>query len=234
VSASVTMTSVARSGKQRAKDAAHAAVRPVVRLLLRLRVAPDVMSLAGLLLSLLSGLMFMGGHFRTAALWGLAAAACDLLDGELARASGQTTPFGAFLDSTLDRVAEGALLGGIAAFYITHLVALNEDPALRIEEAARGLLPITWALAALIAGVALVGSFLVSYTRARAEGLGIDCRVGWFERPERLVLVLGAALFGVGRVMMAALLLLCVLSWWTAAQRVIHVWRHSGTPGEER
>jgi phosphatidylglycerophosphate synthase len=79
-----------------------------------------------------------------------------------------------------------------------------------------------------------VGSFLVSYTRARAEGLGIDCKVGWFERPERLLLILGAALFGVGRVMMAALLLLCALSWWTAAQRVIHVWRHSAAAGGER
>ena len=92
-------------------------------------------------------------------------------------------------------------------------------------ELQRDLEPGTWARVALIAVLALVGSFLVSYTRARAEGLGIPCSVGWFERPERLVLLIAAGAFGVGRVMPAALLLLTLLSFATAAQRVAHVWK---------
>jgi phosphatidylglycerophosphate synthase len=123
------------------------------------------------------------------------------------------------------------VLGGLAAYYVTHLVSLAEDPMLRLEEADRGLLPLTWALAGLTAVAALVGSFLVSYTRARAEGLGLECKVGWFERPERLVLVVVAAAFGVGPVMMAALLLLTLLSWWTAVQRLLHVWRATRAVG---
>jgi CDP-diacylglycerol--glycerol-3-phosphate 3-phosphatidyltransferase len=85
-----------------------------------------------------------------------------------------------------------------------------------------------------------VGSFLVSYTRARAEGLGLDCRIGWFERPERVVLLIIGAAFGVGNVMSIALMLLAVLSFATAGQRVLHVWKHtrvevpgSRDPGEE-
>ncbi len=185
------------------------------------------MTVAGLGLASTAGLLFFFGQFRQAALWALAAGACDLLDGELARQSGKGSTFGAFLDSTLDRIGEALLLAGIAGFYITHLVRLAEEPELRLEEAARGLVPWTWALAGWVTLAALVGSFMVSYTRARAEGLGLQCRVGWLERPERMALIVLPALFGVGRVMMVGLLLLTVLSWWTAGQRIRHVWRAS-------
>jgi CDP-diacylglycerol--glycerol-3-phosphate 3-phosphatidyltransferase len=178
-------------------------------------------------------MVFLTGNFRAGALWTLGAGLCDLLDGEVAREGGRGTRFGAFLDSTLDRVAEAATLAGIAGFYVSHLVVLAEDPTLRVEELQRGLEPITWALAAITAVGALAGSFLVSYTRARAEGLGLECRVGWFERPERLLLIVIAGLFGVGPVMMVALLLLTALTWWTAAQRVVHVWKSTRTPGGE-
>ena len=80
------------------------------------------------------------------------------------------------------------VLIGLAGFYFMHLHDLAHDPAQVLEELARGLEPRTWAVLALTAMLALLGSFLVSYTRARAEGLGIECKVGWFERPERLVL----------------------------------------------
>jgi len=85
----------------------------------------------------------------------------------------------------------------------------------------------------MVAVLALVGSFMVSYTRARAEGLGLECRVGWFERPERLVLLIIAGLFKIFWIMSAALLLLAVLSFWTAIQRVRHVWRITRGPGQD-
>ena len=133
--------------------------------------------------------------------------------------------FGAFLDSTLDRFAEGIVLMGLAGFYLFHLVELVHDPRRVFEDLGRGLEPSTWARVSLLAMLAMIGSFLVSYTRARAEGLGIECRVGWFERPERLLLIMIAGAFGVGRVMSGALLVLAVLSFTTAGQRVVHVWK---------
>jgi CDP-diacylglycerol--glycerol-3-phosphate 3-phosphatidyltransferase len=87
---------------------------------------------------------------------------------------------------------------------------------------------------ALTAVLAIIGSFLVSYTRARAEGLGLECKVGWFERPERTVLLIVAGLFGVGPVMPGALLLLVLLSFATAAQRVAHVWKITRGAGLDR
>ena len=86
---------------------------------------------------------------------------------------------------------------------------------------------------ALTAVVALVGSFMVSYTRARAEGLGLECRVGWFERPERMALLVVAGLFGGRPVMPAALLLLAILSFTTAAQRAAHVWKITRAAGRD-
>jgi CDP-diacylglycerol--glycerol-3-phosphate 3-phosphatidyltransferase len=151
----------------------------------------------------------------------------DTLDGRYSRMSGKGTTFGAFLDSTLDRIGESLVLGGLAGFYVRHLVELASQPTLVMQELARGLEPVTWAVVGFTAILALIGSFMVSYTRARAEGLGLSCKVGWFERPERMVLLILAAFFGVGPVMPAALLLLAVLSFATAAQRVAHVWKHT-------
>jgi CDP-diacylglycerol--glycerol-3-phosphate 3-phosphatidyltransferase len=85
-----------------------------------------------------------------------------------------------------------------------------------------------------MAALALVGSFMVSYTRARAEGLGLDCKVGWFERPERLVLLMVAGLLRVFWAMSAALLLLAALSFATAAQRVAHVYRNTRHAGMDQ
>jgi phosphatidylglycerophosphate synthase len=125
------------------------------------------------------------------------------------------------------------MLAGLAGFYIINLVELALDPMLVAQQVSRGLEPRTWAAVALTAVVALVGSFMVSYTRARAEGLGLDCKVGWFERPERLALVIVAGLFGVGPVMPGALLVLAILSFATATQRVVHVWKNTRAAGRD-
>ena len=216
------------SAKERLEGAARAVTGPLATRLVRLGIRPDHLTAAGLLLSLGAGLAFFEGSFRWGALLAAVAGVCDILDGQMARLSGRVSRFGAFLDSTLDRVAEAAVLGGIAGFYVGHLVDLTVDPARAVEEISRGLDPAVWERVGLVAILALVGSFLVSYTRARAEGLGIECKVGWFERPERLVLIIAAAAFGVSRAMPAALIVLTVLSFATAAQRAVHVWKKTG------
>ena len=211
--------------KDRLRDLAHAALRPVVLALVGAGVGPDAVSIAGLGLSVVAGLSYFEGAFRVGSLMLLLAGLCDLLDGEIARARKSVSVFGAFLDSTLDRLADGALLLGIAGFYLANLVELAHSPGRVLAELSRGLEPRTWAVVALTAMVAGVGSFLVSYTRARAEGLGLECKVGWFERPERMLLLMIAGFFGVGPAMPGALLLLAVLSFVTAGQRIRHVHR---------
>jgi len=227
--------------KDRVRQVAHTGLGPLVRLLARGRVGPDMLTVAGLVLSLGAAVLFLAGGFQWAALLLAVGGLCDLLDGEVARERNVASTFGAFLDSTLDRLGEAIVLTGIAGFYVFHLVQLVADPSQVQAELDRGLeSPRTWFFAALTAVLALVGSFLVSYTRARAEGLGLDCRIGWFERPERVVLLIIGAAFGVGNVMSIALMLLAVLSFATAGQRVLHVWKHSRVevpgsrdPGEE-
>ncbi len=147
-----------------------------------------------------------------AALVFIASGLVDSLDGLVARHQGRATTFGAFLDSTLDRLAEGVILGAIG-------ITLAQD----------GL---DWALGACF--VALTASFLVSYARARAEGLGIaGSSGGLMGRPERLVIV-GAALFlgGVGDVMPVLMAVLAALSLITAGHRVALVWSASDGRGE--
>ena len=234
----------ARPGlKRRLQHGARAATAPAVGLLVRLDVRPDHVTVAGLVLGLLSGFAFFAGHPGSGALVLLLAGLCDVLDGELARRTGVVSRFGAFLDSTLDRFSEAAVLWGVAGFYVTNLmgswrklaalveqVGLGEvDPALAVV-IMRGLIePVTWAGVTMVSVLALIGSFMVSYTRARAEGLGLDCKVGWFERPERMaLLIVGGLVTGVAGkfwAMPLALLLLAVLSLGTAAQRMAHVYR---------
>jgi CDP-diacylglycerol--glycerol-3-phosphate 3-phosphatidyltransferase len=164
----------------------------------------------------------------------LLAGLCDILDGELARRAGLASRFGAFLDSTLDRLSEALVLLGILGFYLRNLYALVLHPERALLQISTGLEPLTWAVMAFTAALALVGSFMVSYTRARAEGLGLDCKVGWFERPERLVLLVVAGLLRVFWAMSAALLLLAILSFATAAQRVAHVHRNTRRAGNDQ
>jgi len=219
--------------KDRLKDLAHAGLAPVVRVLAGLGLRADHLTVGGLVISVGAGFAYFDGKFRLGALLLLLAGLCDILDGELARRSGKTSRFGAFLDSTLDRLAEAAVLVGIAGFYVRNLFALVFQPELVLEQIAQQLEPATWAVLAVTAMLALVGSFMVSYTRARAEGLGLDCKVGWFERPERLVLLILAGALQVFWAMSIALLLLTLLSFVTATQRVLHVHRITRGSGHD-
>jgi len=220
--------------KERARRGAHAVLDPVVAGLAGIGVTPDHVTVAGVVLSLAAAIAFFEGAFRLGGLILALSGVCDILDGQLARRRGTPSRFGAFFDSTLDRFADGLVLAGLAGFYMVHLLDLVLDPKQAVFELARGLEPRTWAVVSLTAIVALIGSFMVSYTRARAEGLGLECKVGWFERPERMLLLIVAALFGVGPVMPGALLILAVLSFVTAWQRVAHVWKITRGAGSDR
>ena len=219
--------------KERLKRLAHVAFDPLVGALAGLGIKPDHLTVLGFALSLVAGLEFAVGAFRVAASLATVAGACDILDGQLARRGGLQSKFGAFFDSTLDRIAEAGMLVGITWFYLFNLVDMVVDPERVVANLQHGLEPVTWAVIALLAVLALVGSYLVSYTRARAEGLGLECKVGWFERPERMVLLIVAGYAGLGPVMPGALLLLVSLSFVTAIQRMAHVWRQTRGAGSD-
>jgi CDP-diacylglycerol--glycerol-3-phosphate 3-phosphatidyltransferase len=219
--------------KEASQRIARAALDPLARGMAAAGLRPDHLTVLGLLFSVASGLGFALGHFRTGAAFALASGICDILDGQVARTLGRMSRFGAFLDSTLDRLAEAAMLVGIATFYTGNLVAQAGDPERVAMNLSRGLEPFHWGLISLFALLALVGSFMVSYTRARAEGLGIECKVGWFERPERMVLLILAGFVGLGPVMPATLLILAGLSFATAFQRMAHVWKQTRGAGRD-
>jgi CDP-diacylglycerol--glycerol-3-phosphate 3-phosphatidyltransferase len=187
-------------------------IEPVADLFVRLGVSPNILTTVGTLSTVSGGIAFATGHIRTAG-WIIGLTAIfDVLDGTVARRTGKVTVFGAFYDSTLDRVADGALLGGIAWFYATNAVYANR-----------------WMLAVAMLGI--VGTFLVSYTRARAEALGIDAKVGVMQRPERVTLLSAPqAFFGLalgGWVFAGVVAILAVTAWITAVQRILFVRRSS-------
>jgi CDP-diacylglycerol--glycerol-3-phosphate 3-phosphatidyltransferase len=192
--------------KSALKEATRRVAEPLARRLGAWGATPNGITMVGLVLSAAAGVLAARGAFTVAALVLLLGSACDVLDGALARVTGRAARFGAFLDSTVDRVAELALFAGLLVYFI------ERSPS---------------TLYAVLTFLAAGGSFLVSYTRARSEGLGIECRVGIMERPERLVMLIIALLVGPAGVR-AALWALNALVWWTALQRVRHVSRQAG------
>ena len=185
-------------------------IDPVADALVRRGVAPNTITTIGTLCAMASGVLYAGGWIRTGG-WVMGLTALfDVLDGTVARRSGRSTAFGAFYDSTLDRVADGFVLGGFAVFFATR--------------------PGGWSLAMVVVSVlGLIGSYLTSYTRARADALGVDASGGVLQRPERVVLLSAPqAFFGLaldGFVLSAILVLLTVTAWLTAAQRIRAVYR---------
>ena len=197
----------------RVKEAGRSLLAPVVRLAVRLHLTANGVTVIGFAIVLVASALVASGQL----LWGAAiltaGSLLDAVDGALARATGGTTPFGGFLDSTLDRAAEAMLFGGVAAYYL----GASPEPAVPV----------------LLAIVALTGSFLVSYTRARAEGLGLTAEVGLAPRLERLVLVIGGiGLAGIGfeSALIIALAVVAALSAATTVQRIWHVHRLCAVP----
>jgi phosphatidylinositol phosphate synthase len=198
---------------------------PVIDLLVRKGVSPNAITTFGTIATIIGGGFYARGHIVLAGWIVGLSAICDLIDGSVARKSGQTSDFGAFYDSTLDRVADGAVLGGLAMFFARNGVH-HEIPNYMS----------TPMVAVILLGI--LGSFLTSYTRARAEGLGIDAQVGVLPRPDRVVLLSAPqAFFGLalnGWVLMSICALLTVTAWITVVQRMLFVYRATSTPESTR
>ncbi len=188
------------------KALAYRFTEPLVRLLARTPITPSAITWFGFLLTAGAAALIITGHFLAAGLVVIIASFFDMLDGALARLTNQVTRFGAVLDSTLDRLSEAVLLIGILIVYAG-------------EQSITGIS---------LASVALVGSLLVSYIRARAEALGLECQAGLLTRPERvIVLVLGLLLNQIDNALIIALAIIAVFSFFTAGQRLFYVWKET-------
>jgi len=188
------------------KAIADSLTQPVVQLLAKMPITPNAISWFGFLVTVGASALIITGHLFAAGFVVLVAGFFDILDGALARSTNQITRFGGILDSTLDRLAEGVLLLSILVMYAR-------------EQSFTGIL---------VVGLTLVGSLLVSYVKARAEGLGLECQVGFFTRTERVVvLVLGLLLSQIDYALIIALSVIMVFSFITVIQRLVYVWRQT-------
>lgn len=196
------------------KDGTLRLLDPVAGVLARWGVSPNTLTTVGVAFTVAAAVAFGFGHIMLGG-WVLSATAFfDVLDGRVARRANRATTFGAFYDSSLDRVGDGALMAGLTVFYAT--------------SAQFGSVPLM-----IVCLVGMVGTFLISYTRARAEALGLDAKVGFLQRPERFVLLSAPqALFGLalgGKVLAAIVIFLAVTAWITAVQRILFVRRLTTT-----
>jgi len=186
-------------------------LRPVGRLMAKGRVSPNAVTILGVAIQAVVAGFILDGRLLVAGLIAIVAAVLDGVDGAVAKASGRTTRFGALLDSTTDRLSDALFFIPIAWLYgVAPDIAARDEP---------------WVAGTAL--VALVASFLVSYIKARAEGLGIECNVGIAERAERLILLIAALVFAA--LLPAIMVVLAALSVITVAQRLAHV--RSATAG---
>ena len=199
------------SGAMRPSDARSAAeFRAIARnRLIQSRLTPNKISLTGFVLNVVAAVLVWERYFFLAGIAFIIGSVMDTLDGRYSRMSGKGTPFGAFLDSTLDRLEEGIVLTAVGAYF-----------------AARGD---ELAVAAVVVSVMM--SLMVSYTRARAEALGVECKVGLATRPVRVVILSAGLLFAKGaslgdfELLEPAIYVMALLTTVTTLQRVIHVRR---------
>jgi len=173
---------------------------PFIRLLARAGISPNVLTFIGFLLNAIVAWLVAIGQQRLGGVLFIFAGLCDSLDGTLAREMATTSRFGAFFDSVLDRYSEGIIFFGLllSAFKRGDLTEL------------------------ILIYAAIIGSIIVSYTRARAEGIGVECKSGLFTRFERFLILMAGLVLGQLRL---ALWILAVFANFTALQRIYHVWR---------
>ncbi|MGH2802341.1 MAG: CDP-alcohol phosphatidyltransferase family protein [Thermoleophilaceae bacterium] len=177
--------------------------------LIESRLTPNAISVTGLVGNLIAAFLILQEHFVLAGIAFVLGSLCDMFDGRYSRMSGKGTPFGAFLDSTLDRVEEGVVLAAVAAWF-----------AKSSDDLAVGATVLT-----------VVGSYMVSYTRARAEALGVECKVGIASRAVRVVILSAGLLFAAGELvpdldlLEPAVYAMAGLTIFTTLQRVLHVRR---------
>jgi CDP-diacylglycerol--glycerol-3-phosphate 3-phosphatidyltransferase len=188
------------------ESAARAFSQPIARVLAKTGISPTALTWTGFLIALGGGALIALGYPFIAGVAVLVGAAFDMLDGALARLTNRVTRFGAVLDSTLDRLGEVAVLLGILVAYAQ-------------SESVVGIL---------LTGLALPGSLLVSYLRARAEAISLDCKVGLFTRTERVVIVsLGLLFSRVDYALIAALAIIVFFSFLTVVQRLLYIWQQT-------
>ncbi|MEP6573840.1 MAG: CDP-alcohol phosphatidyltransferase family protein [Gemmatimonadota bacterium] len=189
----------------------YAVLRPIVDGLIRAQIRPNTITTIGTALVLLSAVAFGLGHIRIGGLVLLLSGVTDTLDGAVARGNAMVTRFGAFYDSTLDRVGDGATFMGIAIYFMS-----TADVAQRMA-------------AVSVCMIAIIASLIVSYARARAEGLGLDCKVGIAQRAERILLVgVCTLIFGAGPralLLEGVVGLLALASVITVVQRFVYVYQ---------
>jgi len=189
------------------KLVAYYITQPAAELLARTSITPNILTWFGFLITIGAAVLIVTGHLFAAGLVVLLAGFFDILDGALARRTNQTTRFGALLDSTLDRLSEALLLLGILVLNL-----LRDQLSVEV----------------LLVCLALIGSLLVSYVKARAEALGLECQVGLFTRAERVtVLALGLLLSQIDYALIIALAIIVLFSFITAGQRVLYVWQQT-------
>lgn len=174
----------------------------IVRAFAATHINPNVLTVIGFAINLVAAYLFAYGYFRWAGAAVFLAGLFDMLDGRVARLTNRVTPFGGFFDSVLDRYSDLCLMIGLLVFY--------------------GRINRFWYVA--LVAVAMIGSVMVSYARARAENLIPTCKVGFLERPERMVLIIIGAAFDR---MAPVLWVIAVLSTLTVIHRVVYTWQES-------
>ncbi|HEX9107478.1 MAG TPA: CDP-alcohol phosphatidyltransferase family protein [Longimicrobiales bacterium] len=224
-------------GLESLRSGAYLVLNPGTDWLVRNRVHPNLLTTLGFLVTLSSAWAFHEHHVRIAGLAVLIGGLFDILDGRVARLSGLGSKFGAFYDSTLDRISEIAVFFGILSLYNSGLPQqLGGMPTVagvdldKVQPTDVSMIYMTM--------LAMAGSLMISYTRARAEAMGLDCRVGLMPRAERVVLIGVASLFfgehWHGYVLKIVIFILAVLTNITAFQRIVWVWKHArGVPLDE-
>jgi CDP-diacylglycerol---glycerol-3-phosphate 3-phosphatidyltransferase len=177
---------------------------PIIKLLIKTPLTPNAVTWIGFFITAGAAAVIVNGHLLAAGIIVVVAGLFDMLDGALARVTGRVTRFGAVLDSTLDRLCEAMLLLALA-----YVFARDNEPL--------------WSL---LCGIAMLGSLMVSYIRARIEGLGVECKAGIFTRPERVIIMaLGLLLSSLNFALVIAVGLLAVLSFFTVIERLVYAWR---------
>jgi CDP-diacylglycerol--glycerol-3-phosphate 3-phosphatidyltransferase len=195
-------------------------MRPIFAPFIKYRVSPNVVTTFGFLVTCGAGLAFFLGHTRVGGALVLLGGFVDIIDGEVARETGQASVFGSFYDSTLDRMSEVVVFLGIFSLY------------------SGGHPDFGYPWMVYTVALAMSGSLMVSYTRAKSDALGIDCNVGVMQRLERVVLIGGAALFfgGAfeGAVLTGVLIIMAALTNFTAFQRIAWVYRNTAEKRPEQ
>ena len=176
--------------------------------LIESRLTPNAISLTGFALCVVSAALVLQGWWIAGGIAYIVGSICDTLDGRYSRMSGKASPFGAFLDSTLDRVEEGVVLAAVAYRF-------SKDADLTFIA--------SHDVAVAVTVIAVIASIMVSYTRARAEALGVECKVGIADRAFRVVVLSAGLVFGDLQAIEPAVYILAIMAVFTVFQRIFHV-----------